>query len=366
MANRIEGVEIFAVGTWNEMKFTAEDLGDIAGNTAALMASSNHRVPLKLGHDIEQPLLGEEGELALGWVENLRVVGDKLVADFAGVPGVVMEVIGAELLRTVSVEMKHLEEFGWVLTAVALLGAELPAVKSIDDLQAYLSARNQAGHPGDGEALEKRLTFSEPQFLGEATMPDKLNDAERQELDRLRASETKKTGADQEELDRLRASEAEFKAGQGNLEAENKKLKAEAAERAFAEAKTKALEPFEAQVKAGSMTPALRDELAAALDGQAATFSEGGALSVPLELMAKFSGATLPAGESARGDDGSGAGASTATDRVDVALDKEVRAAMKENPKLEYSEAADVVFRENPELAQRFVAETGDPAKPNG
>ena len=53
-------------------------------------------------------------------------------------------------------------------------------------------------------------------------------------------------------------------------------------------------------------------------------------------------------------------------DRVDVALDKEVRAAMKENPKLEYSEAADVVFRENPELAQRFVAETGDPAKPNG
>lgn len=366
MAKRIEGVEIFAVGTWNEMKFTAEDLSDIAGNTAALMARGNHRVPLKLGHDFEQPLAGEEGELALGWAENLRAVGDKLVADFAGVPDVVMEVIDAELLRTVSVELKHLEEFGWVLTAVALLGAELPAVKSISDLQAYLSQRNQAGNPGDGGDqggdFTSRLTFSEPQFLGEKPMDPKLNDAERKELDGLRKFKAEQSGDDAKELEGLRS----FKADNDGKDAEIKTLKAEAATRAFADAKATAMAPFEAQVKAGTMTPALRDELAAALEGQAATFTEGGALSVPLELMAKFSGEKLPSGESAKGGDGSGAGASTANDRVDVALMKEVNVRMRENPKLDFSAAADLVFTEKPELAQRYVAETGDPNKPNG
>ncbi|MEK6849071.1 MAG: hypothetical protein AABY01_00720, partial [Nanoarchaeota archaeon] len=163
MPQDLLGVEVFAVGTWNDSKFTADDLREIAENTKALIATGRHKPPVKLGHEEQDFLLfgpdGELGQPALGWIENPRVVADKLLVDFKSVPDVVVEAIEQRRYRQVSAEISHLKHIGWVLNAVAIIGADLPAVTTLEDLQAYLSA-----NPIHAKAKQNAvaLQFSEP------------------------------------------------------------------------------------------------------------------------------------------------------------------------------------------------------------
>lgn len=134
--------EVFAPGTWNGLTFTRADLDDIARNFVAL--NPYHKVPLKLGHNTKQPLT--DGQPALGWVSNVYVgTGDKLFAVAMDVPTVVMNAIKSKLYRKVSIELdidvQHKGKFyRYVLSGVALLGAEIPAVNVLADLDKYLMA----------------------------------------------------------------------------------------------------------------------------------------------------------------------------------------------------------------------------------
>lgn len=136
----LTGVEVFAVGRWNGMTFGAADLAAMAQAFDNLKGF--HKVPLKLGHNPEQPVT--DGKPALGWVTALYVQGDKLCADFEDVPNVVVSAIKRKLYRRVSIELsvdvrykgKHIP---FVVDAVALLGADLPAVNTLADLNAFLS-----------------------------------------------------------------------------------------------------------------------------------------------------------------------------------------------------------------------------------
>lgn len=139
----IQGYPIFEVGTWNGMEFTDQDIEDIVQNFNELAAVQH--VPLKLGHNDEQPLT--DGKPALGWVRNLRKVGKQLVADFVDVPRIIKEAIAKRLYRAVSIELllgvsHNGKSYNHVLDAVALLGADQPAVNTLPDLQAYLASRN--------------------------------------------------------------------------------------------------------------------------------------------------------------------------------------------------------------------------------
>lgn len=130
MKNRINGVEIFGVGNHNGDDYTAEDLADMAEAFAAL----DYKPALKLGHTKDSP-----GELAFGWVENLRVVGTKLLADFVDINEKVFEAVRARSFDRVSAEIFfNLKRGGKVfkkaLKAVALLGAEIPAVAGLKPL----------------------------------------------------------------------------------------------------------------------------------------------------------------------------------------------------------------------------------------
>lgn len=140
--NELIGREIFAVGKWNGMDFTEADLDEIEKNFKQL--KDVHKVPLKLGHNDEQPLT--DGQPAIGWVANVYRKGSKLLADFVDVPRTVYEAVKARLYRTVSVELlfdvDHKgTKFGHVLDAVALLGADHPAVNTLTDLDALLASR---------------------------------------------------------------------------------------------------------------------------------------------------------------------------------------------------------------------------------
>ena len=143
--HEIRNAEIFDVGTWrgmgtgaDGMSFTDEDLDAIARDFQRLKLRG--RVPLKYGHT-DTP-----GQPALGWVSRVWRSGSKLMADFAGVPHQVYESIRKGFYKFVSVELlpdvqMEGQSFPFVLSAVALLGADRPAVSGLKSLQELLMAR---------------------------------------------------------------------------------------------------------------------------------------------------------------------------------------------------------------------------------
>ena len=140
----IPDVEIFAVGTHNGQAYTAADLNDMVIAFQALRngGDGGYSPPIKLDHTENQPSLGDipqDGGPAFGWLDNLRRVGDKLVADFKRVPEKLKELIDAGAYRGRSAEVWwDLEvdgkKYRRVLKAVALLGVAMPAVRSLADI----------------------------------------------------------------------------------------------------------------------------------------------------------------------------------------------------------------------------------------
>src|ERR1051326_8389901 len=129
--------EIFATGRWNNDEYSAADLDAMV----AAHGKTGFTPPIKLGHSDSQKLLGEEMP-AVGWVENLRRAGDKLVCDFKKVPGKVADLIRAGAFRTKSAEIywnfkgEKDEKYPRVLKAVSLLGSSIPAVSGLNDIMA--------------------------------------------------------------------------------------------------------------------------------------------------------------------------------------------------------------------------------------
>lgn len=140
MANELK-VEVFAVGKWNGLDFAKDDLQAIV--MAYNKLGDNLQVPLKFGHNDEQPFT--DGQPALGWVTSLELTSEnKLLATFSDVPDIVYDAMSAKLYRNVSIELEYGVEYKgdyypWVLSGVALLGADIPAVNVLSDLQAYMS-----------------------------------------------------------------------------------------------------------------------------------------------------------------------------------------------------------------------------------
>lgn len=95
-------------------------------------------VPLKLGHEGPDVRDDPTTQFALGWVQHVYREGKKLLADFS-VPEKVATWIRDGMLRFVSVELlkdvkASTREIPWVLDAVALLGADQPAVGILKSL----------------------------------------------------------------------------------------------------------------------------------------------------------------------------------------------------------------------------------------
>ena len=132
----LENQEIFSVGTWNGDRYTEDDLNDIVSNFEQL--KYDIKPMLHLGHSRAK----EDGNPALGWVSKLSKIGNKLVASFSQVPDVVYKAIKKGLYKRVSSEMIWNYKRGdklhkRVLAGVALLGADIPAVTNLKDLEIY-------------------------------------------------------------------------------------------------------------------------------------------------------------------------------------------------------------------------------------
>lgn len=126
-SNTIKGIEIFATGTHNGDQYTQQDLDDMV----AAFSSLDFRPAIKVGHTKDKP-----GSPAYGWVTNLKRVGEKLYADFESMHDSVVEAIRSKAYDRVSSEVyfnlkRGGKSFRRALKAVALLGAEVPAVANL-------------------------------------------------------------------------------------------------------------------------------------------------------------------------------------------------------------------------------------------
>lgn len=164
--------EVFAPGTWNGMPFSVADLSSIV--EAFNKLKDVHKVPLKFGHNDGQPMT--DGQPAIGWVDDLFIDSgkdgkQKLMARFADMPEVVFNAIKKKLYRKVSIELDmgvtHQKgRFDYVLSGVALLGADIPAVSVLADLTAYMSRSSMA--------VDKRCVFTAISTQEDTTVSDEL------------------------------------------------------------------------------------------------------------------------------------------------------------------------------------------------
>lgn len=181
----LKAQEIFAAGTWNGITFSDADLDGMVRAFDALGLAG--RVPLKFGHDSAKPV--KDGKPALGWVQRVYREGRKLLADFSNVPDAVMTAIREKLYKHVSIELLQnvkagTREIPWVPDAVALLGADQPAVGILKELEALTMSSRTALRFGARVAFKRDFN----QQTGEQST---MTDAEIAELRaRLAAAES--------------------------------------------------------------------------------------------------------------------------------------------------------------------------------
>lgn len=119
--------------------------------------ASELRPPAKIGHDGYGP--------SVGWLENLRVIGSKLVADVKDVPRRFAELIDSRAFDGRSVELSRItsqrtgRKYPLVVSALAWLDDRLPAVRTLDDVHALyegdveLVRAYELDAPADAETL---------------------------------------------------------------------------------------------------------------------------------------------------------------------------------------------------------------------
>ena len=262
----LKNVEVFKVGTHTDSAgrtrtYTAADLAHIAGT----YDPAAHEAPNVVGHPATNAP-------AFGWVEQLRVAGDKLLADFTQVPREFVEMVKAGLFKKRSISLfpdGRLRHVGW-------LGAAAPAVAGLKDVEfkggeaAHEYEFNDAGadphNPEDDmkTILENllaavsglRTDLAQGREAGQgAAFSARLGEIEAQA--RELAADKEKAEAEakkaKEDLEKLNTEFSEFKAGQAKAAREAR---------------------FEALVKDGKALPAEKEKVlsfAATLAKDAAT-----------------------------------------------------------------------------------------------
>ena len=144
----VNGWPLFESGTHKGRTYTDADLDNMV---AANEQIGNKIKPfLKLGHDNGQGLLQEDGYPSAGLLTRLYRTGTVLMADVKNIPRRIADLIQKRAYGRMSAEIAHYFKddsgivFPHVLKAVALLGGDTPAVKTLDDFWALYGEHREA------------------------------------------------------------------------------------------------------------------------------------------------------------------------------------------------------------------------------
>lgn len=251
----IKGVEIMSVGRWNGHSIMLSTLENVV---KGFEATREFALPvLKLGHNTEQELLASDGLPAAGWVTNVYIQGKKLLADFQDIPEKIFKLIKNKAYRKVSVEIFQGykfkgKEFNDLLGAVALLGADMPAMKNLNDIVALYSSdtRQTFTNEENADTIKTKITMT-PEITKVAD-----NKTENQEVAELRKqlADTKKDFTAQ--LDQVKNEKEEtLKSFSSYKESTDKKLTDIQSERDQIKVKNFCLDMSKKDLIAPSMEP---------------------------------------------------------------------------------------------------------------
>ena len=145
----LKDIEIFGIGLWKGNKITDKDLNGIVNDTNEIIDKLKPKV--KLGHDDKQALLQRTGLPAGGWITKLKRAGDKILVDIKEVPKVLYQLIKNGAYKRISSEIltdytepSTKKVYKKVLSAIAFLGADLPAVTNLKDIAALYDSDKDA------------------------------------------------------------------------------------------------------------------------------------------------------------------------------------------------------------------------------
>lgn len=353
MSKTLKGIEVFAVGKWNGMTFQAHDLAAMAQAFEDL--KTVHKVPLKFGHNAEQPMT--DGKPALGWVSALYVKGAKLVADFEDVPEPVVKAIDKKLYRRVSIELsidvKYKGRFiPFVVDAVALLGADLPAVNTLADLNTYMSRDAAEFSVGRHAEFSAVAGLIKEQTMNEKEMQEAIANAVAAAVTPLKAQFATLETANKDltnENTALKQQVEKFKADEAKAKVEAKRTRAKAV--------------LEGLTASGVIQPAQReaftkflgvDDDAKIVSADIEGFVAGFGVKEAVGADGKVAFTKPGAGDKTQPD-----GKTLTYQEACFALDKRANELMTEK-KVDYSAAKQLALAEDEKLA---LAYTAGPAK---
>lgn len=336
--------EILATGTWNGIQFNADRLKNIIHNFGEL--KDIHKPYLKIGHDDEQKLT--DGEPALGWIDELWINGaGKLMAKAIDIPDILYEAIKKKLYKRVSVELDmdveyKKENIGDVLTAVAILGADVPAVNTLSDLQVYMS--NKGTIAGKDKVI---LTAIETGY----TPKPKIEEINMDELERL----SKKFDALADRFDKVETENKTLKEENDTLKADNKKFSADIKKRdddarkeKIELSRSKATTMLENAVKSEKITPAQREAFSAMMKID----DDDAVQSIDFKVLEGLIGEKSAHFSS---DSAHSKGEQKPELSVDEKVVSETQKIINANPGMSFSAAQERVFKADPKLAREYI-----------
>lgn len=350
------GRHIFRVGTWNGQKFTEKDLDDMVANFEKL--KNIHHVPLKFGHNEEQPMT--DGQPAIGWISRVYREGNDLFADFSHVPEVVMEAIDSRRYRTVSVEiMKNAtldgEEINtWFLDAVALLGADQPAVAGLQDLAGLTALSRTSFEGGSRVMFSKAGNFSSNN--GDIDMDQKDLDAAIEKHMKPFKDQIDSLRSDNEALRAENSSARESLKELDSLRDKVKQYEKDQASEKVAASRKAVTEVLDQAVVQRAITPAQREAQAKAfrIDDDEAV------VKIDLDGLKAAVGWTKPKD---KGRSETFSRSDEEDEMSNLPLDQQVvlatRKVMANKPDLDYIEAQNIALGANPKLARAYLNSNG-------
>ena len=310
------GVEIFSTGKWQgvgmskPIEFTKNFISNVVRNTHRV--TGKMKLPVKLGHDSRQIFAQSDGQPALGWLDNIREKGDKIIADIKEIPEVLMRSIKRGLFKHVSVEFGETEGIGIHVKGLAILGADMPAVKTLKELDQFFSEPNDIND-------EIKLCFSEPIISGELQM----------------------------ELTEKEKNDEEIRRQQIEIERRMKEIEKRELDLRFSEQKQDILSKFKSDINDGKLMPHILDKIEMDIDAQKLNFSDGSVLSFSVDTVRAIAEAAkkLETKEVLEQTE------KQKFEYADEALDKKIKDIMMSSSR-SYDEAADLAFSDSQLIAE--------------
>jgi hypothetical protein len=155
----LRNVECFASGSYKGIEFSDAVVDRMAQDTMEVL--DEVQPYLRIGHppkegadvNIGDELAKRSDRPALGWLKNLRFIGDRVVTDIAKVPGLVWEAVHKGAYKRVSAEVERDYKsqrtgkvYPYVIKALTLLGAKTPEIKVLRDVVALEADTENARH----------------------------------------------------------------------------------------------------------------------------------------------------------------------------------------------------------------------------